>query len=75
MTYLPKTLTNHEKFTKNGPTILYVNKDDAKYLNGMDFVGGTVWITTKNRIPVPQWSCEQDCISDLIIRYVGSCFY
>ena len=69
-TYLPKTLLNHQRFMKNNPIILYVSREDQKYLNGMDFVEGTIWITTKDSIPPPQWKCEQDCIADLQIRYI-----
>ena len=46
----------------NGLIILYVTENDAKYLNDMDQHVGTVWITTKEKIPHPLWKCETDCI-------------
>ena len=56
-------------FIKNNPTIIYVTKNDAAILNNIDMEGGTVWITTKDQIPKPEWDCEKNCISDLRLRY------
>ena len=68
-TYLPKTLTSNSVFINNNPTIIYVTKNDAAILNNVDMERGTLWITTKDQIPKPEWDCEKNCISDLRLRY------
>ena len=61
-------------FIKNNPTIIYVTKNDAAILNNVVIEGGTVWVTTKDQIPKPEWDCEKNCISVLRIRYSNKMF-
>ena len=66
-TYLPKTVTDNHILVERGVTFLYVSEADAKYLEEIDNVGGTVWVTTKDNIPDPIWKCEMECITDPVI--------
>ena len=67
---MPERVASHPKFIENNPMILYVTNEDSKYLSNVEHLEqGTVWVTTKDRIPKPRWSCEQSCISSPQIRY------
>ena len=67
--YVPECVASHPKFIENNPIILYVTNEDSKYLSNVENLEqGTVWVTTKDRIPKPRWSCEPSCISSPKIR-------
>merc|ERR1719361_2418502 len=53
--------------------ILYVTNKDSEYLSNVEHLEqGTVWVTTKDKIPKPRWSCEPSCISSPQISNDGS---
>ena len=70
--YLPKTLTDALVTRKKIATsiILYVTRNDARYMEEeeINFYGSTLWISSRNKIPKPKWSCQENCIPNIDIR-------